>query len=404
MNIAFLTPEYVIPGRLDGGLANYIHKVAHALIPLNHRVTVFVLSHQDRTWNDDQVKIIEVKRVRSQHLHFSTKPGGLIKNMLPALDQIRSANRIARFVREQHRVEHLDIIQTSSYMAPGYALRKNKQIPMVCRVSSYTPVIRSAFGRQRSLGEYISDWLEIRQVIDADAAFAPSQFCISLYEKLESCKPDLLRTPIDMIKINPDDSLYQKELSGIQYLLFFGTLSKIKGADLLADVIPAILKSHPKIHFVIIGRDDGFSDGSKIIDFILQKNQENASHIHYMPAIPKAQLYSIIAHAYAVLMPSRADNYPNACLESQMLGVPVIGTYNSSLEEMIEDGETGFLCENNNLESLINAILQFMALDKLRYQKMKKANIELINKANQENRLKKLLDYYQKVISEFKGS
>ena len=85
MHIAFLTPEYVLPGRLDGGLANYIHKVAHALILLNHRVTVFVLSHQDRTWNDGQVKIIEVKSVRLQHLHFPTQLGCLINNLLPAL-------------------------------------------------------------------------------------------------------------------------------------------------------------------------------------------------------------------------------------------------------------------------------------------------------------------------------
>jgi predicted membrane GTPase involved in stress response len=44
-------------------------------------------------------------------------------------------------------------------------------------------------------------------------------------------------------------------------------------------------------------------------------------------------------------MPSRVDNYPNACLEALSLGVPVIGTYDSSLDEMIE-----FLGEDELLE------------------------------------------------------
>jgi len=42
MHIGFLSPEYVLKGQYDGGLANYIHRVAHALSLQDHRVTVFV--------------------------------------------------------------------------------------------------------------------------------------------------------------------------------------------------------------------------------------------------------------------------------------------------------------------------------------------------------------------------
>jgi glycosyltransferase involved in cell wall biosynthesis len=401
MHIGFLTPEYVLPGRLDGGLANYIHKVAHALTLRGHRAIVFVLSHQDRTWNDGQVKIIEVKRVQSPRLQFPAKLGMLYNALLPAFDQIRSARRLARFVWKQHRVEPFDILQASSYEAPGFALRKNGRIPVVCRVSSYTPVVRSAYGRQRSLAEYISDWLEIRQVIDADAAFAPSQFSISLFERLEAYKPDLIRTPVDIIKIEPDALLHEKELSGIRYLLFIGTLSKIKGVDLLADAIPAIIRSHPETHFVFVGRDDGMSNGSKMIDFILGKNKDHANLIHYIPAMPKAQLYSIIGHATAVLMPSRVDNYPNACLEAQMLGIPIIGTRNSSLDEMIEDGKTGFLVENESSKELGDAVIKLLDLGDVEYQKMKQANLELFNSITQEDRLDQLINYYTAVARKF---
>ena len=401
MHIGFLSPEYVLKGQYDGGLANYIHRVAHALSLQDHRVTVFVLSNQDRFWNDGQVKIIEVKSVRTPPIKFPAKPVMLLNTLLPAYDQIRSSRRIAHFVWKEHRIDPFDILQTSNYEVPGFALRKNGRIPLVCRISSYTPVYRSAYGRQRTPAEYISDWLEIRQVIDADAAFSPSLFSINLFERLEAFKPDLIRTPMDFVKIEPDISLYEKELAGLRYFLFFGTLSKMKGVDLIADAIPRILRSHPDAHFVFVGRDDGMPNGIKMTDLILSRNREQENHIHFIPAIPKSQLYPIIAHAIAVLMPSRVDNYPNACLEAQMLGIPVIGSRNSSLDEMIEDGRTGFLVENGNAGELGDAAVKLLDLDEGSYQTMKQANLALIDSLGREDRLNQLITYYREVVQRF---
>jgi len=401
MHIGFLSPEYVLKGQYDGGLANYIHRVAHALSLQDHQVTVFVLSDKDRHWNDGQVKIIEVKRVRTSLIRFPGKPVAFINALLPALDQIRSSRRIAYFVWKEHRVDPFDILQTSNYAVPGFALRKNGRIPLVCRISSYSPVYRSVYGRQRTMPEYISDWLEIRQVIDANAAFSPSLFSINLFERLEAFKPDLIRTPMDFVKIEPDVSLYEKELAGIRYFLFFGTMSKMKGVDLIADAIPRIMRSHPETHFVFVGRDDGMPNRIKMTDLILSRNREQEDHIHFIPAIPKSQLYPIIAHAVAVLMPSRVDNYPNACLEAQMLGIPVIGSRNSSLDEMIEDGKTGFLVENGNAGEFGDAAVKLLDLDESAYQTMKQANLALIDSLGKEDRLHQLITYYKEVIYRF---
>ena len=79
MHIGFLSPEYTLPGQFDGGLATYIHKVAHALTLQDHRVSVFVLSNQNRTWNDGQVKIIEVKIGAHTLDQIPRKTGGYIE-------------------------------------------------------------------------------------------------------------------------------------------------------------------------------------------------------------------------------------------------------------------------------------------------------------------------------------
>ena len=121
-------------------------------------------------------------------------------------------------------------------------------------------------------------------------------------------------------------------------------------------------------------------------DFILSRNRDQENHIHFIPSIPKAQLYPIIAHAVTVLMPSRVDNYPNACLEAQMLGIPVIGSRNSSLDEMIEDGKTGFLVENGKSKELVDAAVKMLDLDQGAYQAMHQANLASIDALGRENR------------------
>lgn len=182
MHIGFLTPEYVMPGRLDGGLANYIRKVGLALTNRGHQVSVLVLSNQNARWQDDRITVYEVKHVivpkwlRGHRFHA-------------VVARILSARRLTSAVWKIHRANPFDILQASSYMAPGYALRRNGRIPLVCRVSSYTPLLRSAYGRQRSIGDYMRDWLEIRQVLDAEASFAPSRFMATTFARLEGYQP-----------------------------------------------------------------------------------------------------------------------------------------------------------------------------------------------------------------------
>lgn len=64
MHIAFLTPEYPDSQRPAGGLANYIRKVAVELLARGNEVTVFVLSSENKTWNDQGINVIQFKSFR----------------------------------------------------------------------------------------------------------------------------------------------------------------------------------------------------------------------------------------------------------------------------------------------------------------------------------------------------
>lgn len=64
---------------------------------------------------------------------------------------------------------------------------------------------------------------------------------------------------------------------------------------------------------------------------------------------------------------------PVILLHAQSLGLPVITTNHCDIPEQILDRETGYLCEERNIDSLTDAILNFDAMDNKVYQKHSQA-------------------------------
>jgi len=399
MHIGFLTPEYPTPDKPEGGLANYLRKTGFALAKRGHRISVFVISDQDKIWLDGPVEVYEIRRASPPRRFFPTRLN--MRQFRGVVSQYLSSRRLATRVREIHHENSIDILQASSYMAPGYVLLHNNRIPMVCRISSYTPLWRSASGRQRVFNEYLSDWMEIRQVLDADAAFAPSELTANTFTRIKGFRPDIIRTPFDSRTSITDESFYQDYIVGFRYLLYFGSLNRIKGTDLLAEIIPFILRKYTNLSIIFIGRDDGLPNGQKVFDYLLSHCDSNKDRLLYFPPIPKSKLFPIVANAIGVLMPSRIDNYPNACLEAQSFGVPVVGTYDSSIDEMIVNGETGFLATNGDSNSLYKAIECLLALTISQRKRMQKRILDSVRSIRGEDRIGKLENFYRQVIDDF---
>ena len=393
MHIVFLSTEYPTKDQPEGGLANYLKNIGSLLIKHGNNVTIFVLSKRNFSWKDGDIYIEEVKNV-SLNKYFLTKwcrNSDIYKTFIYYL----STRHLASKVFSLHNKMRIDIIQTSSFMAPGFALRKNEIIPMVTRISSYSPLWRSKFGRGNKLSYKLLDWMEKKCVIDADATFSPSEFMIDVYSSNMGFKPKLIRTPTLYNKIKEDYSTYNNFLQKKKYLLYFGQLSRIKGVDLFIDIIPKILYQFNDIFFVIVGRDDGLPNGKSLVHCISESSKNYSKRIIIRPSLNKSQLYPIIKNSFGVIMPSRVDNYPNACLEAQSFGIPVVGTYGSSLDEMIIDEETGYLARNGDVNSLYEAIIKLLTLNKKEMNHMKARIINL--RKERSSVFFDLLDYYKNI-------
>ena len=400
MRIGFLTPEYPENRKPEGGLGNYIHKNALELMARGHKVTVFVLAVRKGSQMDAGVDVRHVARVR---FHWRLKRNRFVAAWLELFELWLNARRMRSAVLSYNRSFLLDIVQTSNYLIPGYFLSHNHCFPLVCRCSSYSPMWRAASGTQRQFPEAIADWMEAHQVIEADAVFAPSEFISRVYEHFEAVRPLVIRTPLDLLTQKRDDVVYRQMVAGKKYLLYFA-LNGAKGVDVLIQITPGILSKYQDISLLFVGRNDPLPGGIRALDLIKSSLADywQEGRVLYSPSLPKAQLYPIIQQALGVILPSRVDNYPNTCLEALGLGVPVVGTYGSSLEEMIVDGKTGFLCENGNPEALFRAIERLISLSENQRQQMRTEINSEVMRISKEDRVGQLISFYELVINHSK--
>jgi len=187
----------------------------------------------------------------------------------------------------EHAAEPFDLAQSSSYGTPGLFLLENGHVPIVCRLSSHSPSLRAAYGRGSGLADQLGDWMEARLATRSEACFAPSRLIAETFERLAHRPVSVIRTPASVRSVTVTRSAFERHRPRGEYLLFFGTLSRIKGVDLLADALPPILRRRPQLEVFFIGRDDGLPDGTSSFSQVAERC---GAQVKWLPSIEQAEL------------------------------------------------------------------------------------------------------------------
>jgi glycosyltransferase involved in cell wall biosynthesis len=405
LHIGFLTSEYVIPpNKLDGGLATYIQKVGRDLVQRGHRVSVFCLSDRNSDWIDKEISVYEVQ---ADSRKVSRVLSSIILPTLEIEETFSNSTRLAKRLLEVNLHDPLDIIQAASYQAVGIAMCNNGSIPLVTRISSLAPLYRNANAVSKeanTISAALTDWCEIYQIENSDRSFAPSALMAKHASLLSHAAPHVIKSPVDLYNENQDESFYNQNLQGMQYLLFFGTLNRMKGIEIISRSVGGLLAEFPDLHFVFIGRTHLAGDHQSFADKIMTDNEKWRDNLHYFKSLPKQKLYPVIRHACGVLIPSLMDNYPNTCLEAMQSGKIVVGTYESSLDEMIIDGETGILVHKNDVESLQAGIRKLLGMSIDQRTRMEGKITKTFDDILAEDRIGQLMALYKSAIDSYKPS
>ena len=151
---------------------------------------------------------------------------------------------------------------------------------------------------------------------------------------------------------NPITAIYEPKTvrdskNEIMKIVSVGRLSIEKGHDRMIEVLS---KLKFPFHYSIIGSGP---EKENIFNLIKEKGLENqVSHIEYTKEVS-----SFLKENDVFLQGSYSDGFPNALIESCVVGTPIIG-FNApgGINEIIEDGENGFII--NSIDECVEKLNQ----------------------------------------------
>ena len=235
LRIAFATPEYVTEDSFDGGLANYINRIAKFLANLGHDVHVVTLSHKNEEQFDHEG--VTVHRVM-------LKPAWHAVNrvtrysLTTTLHWLNFSTEVFRKLKQLHRQHPFHLIQYPSYSFCGLFSIPFLGAAHVVRASSYQPELNDAVG-ERNLDSKLTERLESLQYKLTRNVFAPSkEMQTTLAKKANVRDARVIRTPFYVETREWDNTVYEQFLKDKRYALYFGRFQLHKGFHTLAEALP----------------------------------------------------------------------------------------------------------------------------------------------------------------------
>jgi len=153
-----------------------------------------------------------------------------------------------------------------------------------------------------------------------------------------------------------DTNLFQprKKLSDRGNLVgYIGRLSREKGVMNFIEAIPLILKERNNIEFLIGGDGSLFSEIEQGL-----KNFKPGEKVRLTGWIPHDELPDYLNEMKLAILPSYTEGLPNLVLEIMACGTPLLATPVGGIPDVIKDGETGLILEDNSPECIAKGVIK----------------------------------------------
>jgi glycosyltransferase involved in cell wall biosynthesis len=342
MHIAFLTPEYPHEKMSHaGGLGTSIKNLAEALIQHNIAITVFVYGQQ------------KAEIFIENNIHFH-----LIQDQNYAVAKwFFYRKHIQQYCNRLIREENIDILEAPDWT--GITAFMNFRIPLVIRFHGSDTYFCHLEKRHQKVKNF---WFEKLAIHGAKAFIAPTTFAGAVSQKLFGIKNKTIHTihyglELDKFEnLNPE--IYEKGL-----ILYIGTIIRKKGVFELPAIFNLVRQQHPEAKLVLIGSDsaDIRTQSPSTWQLLLEQFQEkDRKRISYLGKIPYKDVQDYIKKANVCVFPTFAETLGMVTIEAMAMQKPVVNSNIGWANELIVDGESGFLVHPKNhvgYAQKINAIL-----------------------------------------------
>jgi len=403
LRICLVSKEYPPEGR--GGIANYVHRLAHGLAEEGHEVSVIAGPAE----NDASTRsppssshAPQLFRVENRRLPLPPPVRRKARGIWNLLERSWAVDReIARLERLQGP---FDVVEMPNWGAEGLCYCFRQRAPLVIRLS--TPLAQVSFlkeGRSDRLGLRLACFLEALPARHAACIIANSEFiaqyCSELY-RMSNVEPVVIPQGIP-VPVSPPVARKTREESVT--VLYVGRLEKRKGIDRLLHAIPKVVREAPYCRFVIAGDDIGETPQGKSYRDYFDSFASPAAReaTTFLGHVEESQLSQLYADCDIFAAPSLSESFGLIYLEAMTHAKPVVAFSTGAVTEVVAHNETGILVELGNVSELANALIGLIKRVEIRQEMGRRGYERVRTRFTVERMIEETVACYRQTITEF---
>ncbi len=350
MRITYLNYMYDLYGVSIGSTIKAI-ELYKALEEENHRVEIH--------WRQGESHPLEYQRrnprqFMKRHLgKLLQEPNQLVRNVSYFLGE----RRILKKDRPDLLISRLEAYLCS----PIFAANLYK-IPHIVEADSPAAYEVRHFYPEHLRHPDLMECIELKMIQHADRAFCVSNQLKSHFVSrgIDEEKICVITNGVDVSRFNPEiPCRFVQEKYHLQkktVIGFVGSFHYWHGVENLIRLIDAIVSSDSRIAFMMVGHGGALK--SDLDRFIKENNFED--RVFCTGFVPHKEVPAYINAMDIVVAPYPPLEFfyysPVKIYEYLACGKPVVTTRIGQIAELIENGETGFLCDPDDTEALIEAV------------------------------------------------
>lgn len=340
-----------------GGMSVYIRELAHELGKQGHLVDVYTRVHdhnESQTVNLGQnARLIHLKAGEDEAIHKLA-----VYSYLPEfacnLENFRNNNDLK-----------YDLV-FSHYWLSGWAgkyLQRWWHVPHITMFHTLG-MAKNAIGIGEDEPELRIE-TERELVGDCHRVIATTkkekEQLIQSYGSLPE-KISVIPCGVNLDLFRPIDKKVARQKLGLddnKLILFVGRIEPLKGIDQLLKAMP-FLQNGPSPRLVIIGGDEHSRyELEQLKNLSLELHIQDS--VNFLGLIKHEQMPYFYNAADACVIPSHYESFGLVALESLACGTPVVATNVGDLENIIHQGETGYVIADNTPQHLAHQISRLLS-------------------------------------------
>ncbi len=296
-----------------------------------------------------------------------------------------------------------DIIHTHQPFTIGYQALKNgrkNNVPIFftyhCRYEDYSHYIPFI---QSFVKKYVSGAVKKFANL-VDCVIAPTSDIKKILEEKGVISPiEIISTGIDWEKFQKgrrEEMRKEFKIKSDEVCFWWlGRMEQEKNIEFLLKVIKLFSREFMKSKFMLVGSG---SEMENIKEFVETENLQDRVIITGL--VPQEEVQNYYSAGDILIQPSKSETQGLVALEAMASGMPVLAIRATGTVDIVKDGETGFLLDEN-LDDFCQKAKELLANKEL-FEKISRQAREEAFKYDYKNKARELVEVYKKVIENSK--